>query len=49
MICHKELKIKNNVKNAKTGEPMWFSGFAVEFSLKLLSELWKAGPDKMLV
>lgn len=29
----------------KTGEPMWFSGFAVEFSLKLLSELWKADPD----
>ena len=76
MICHKELKIKNNVKNAKTGEPMWFSGFAIDakvcerscqwqvlcmylytacsctgkkFSLKLLSELWKAGPDKMLV
>ena len=76
MICHKELKIKNNVKNAKTGEPMWFSGFAIDakvcerscqwqvlcmylytacsctgkkFSLKLLSELWKADPDRMLV
>lgn len=46
----------------KTGEPMWFSGFAVDvliystqlyrkkiFSLKLLSELWKADPDRMLV
>ena len=34
----------------KTGEPMWFSGFAIdEISLKLLSELWKAGPDRMLV
>jgi hypothetical protein len=33
----------------KTGEPMWFSGFAVEFSLKLLSELWKADQDRMLV
>ena len=39
---------------------MWFSGFAVDvliystqlyrkkISLKLLSELWKAGPDRML-
>ena len=40
MICHKELKVKNNVKNAKTGEPMWFSGFAIDAKVCERSNLW---------
>lgn len=41
MICHKELKIKNNVKNAKTGEPMWFSGFAIDAKVCERSCQWQ--------